>query len=134
MCYNWYTRIDIIRTLRGDIRQREALVSFLVIDHDLQVIIEDINSIDERLNDVAAEERIGAVAFGELMKEEKNAVPVEELILRVAHHLDRGAEIFGSIFEILQHGGGGRIPDAGGDSVIDVLDLLLCILIFCFHG
>ena len=67
MCYNWYTRIDIIRTLRGNIRQREALVSFLVIDHDIQMIIEDINSIDERLNDVAAEERIGAIAFCELM-------------------------------------------------------------------
>ena len=134
MCYNWYTRIDIIRTLRGNIRQREALVSFLIVDHDLQMIIKDINGIHKGLDDVPAEERIRAVAFCKLMKEEKNAVFIEKLILRIAHHLDGGAKIFGSIFEILQHGGGGRIPDAGGDGIVNILDLLLCLLIFCFHG
>lgn len=57
MCYNWYTRRNVIRT-RREIRKGEALVAFQVVDDNLQVIIINVDGIDEGLDDVPAEERI----------------------------------------------------------------------------
>ena len=74
MCYGQYTRRKTIRTLRRIIRQgreRINLIAFAVVDHKLQFIIINIDGIDERFDDVPAEERIRAVAFRELAEEEE---------------------------------------------------------------
>ena len=83
MCYGWYTRRDIIRTIRRriirEICERETLVSFTVIDNDLQMIIIDINCIDKGFDNVPAKQGIIPVAFGELLQKEYHTVLIKQL-------------------------------------------------------
>lgn len=79
MCYYWYTRRVIIRTIRGKISKGNTLIAFAVIGDDFQMIIKDIDGINKCFDNVTAEARISAVALCELMQEEKNAVPVDQL-------------------------------------------------------
>ena len=99
------------------------MVSFTVVCDDIQVIIENIDGIDKRFDDVGAEKGIRAVAFCETMKEKNDAVTVKQLRLGLAEGFDGNAEGFGGVFKFFQHGGGGGVPDAGGDRVIYVRDL-----------
>ena len=78
------TRRKTIRTLRRVLRQgreRIDLITFAVINDEFQFIIINIDGIDERFDDVPAEERIRAVSLGELAEEEENTVPVDQLRL-----------------------------------------------------
>ena len=108
MYYCWYTIVVTIRTFRGKIREGDALISFAVIDHQLQVIIIDIDGIDEGFDDVAAEGRIIPVAFSEAMEEEENAVTIHQLGLGEAESFTGDAEVFRIRLQFLQlfHGGG----------------------------
>ena len=56
------------------------------------MIIKNINSIYERFNNMAAEERIGAVAFCKPVKEEKNTIAIYQLRLGISERFDRDAE------------------------------------------
>ena len=47
MCYEQYTRVEFIRTFRGQGFKGNAGVSFQVVDDDFQMIVEDINGIDK---------------------------------------------------------------------------------------
>ena len=67
------------------------------------------------------------------MQEEQDPVLVHELGLGETEGFDRNAEVFGVVFQILQHGGGGSIPDTGCNGVVDVPDFLLCFIVFRFH-
>lgn len=103
MCYNWYTRRNVIRT-RREIRKGEALVPFQVIDDDFQVIIINVDGIDEGLDDVPAEERILPVTFVEPAEEEENTVQVDQLGLGVTERFDGDAEGVSCIFQIAEAG------------------------------
>ena len=120
MCYNWYTRRNVIRTFREGI-QRQALVAFQVIDHDLQMIIINLDGIDEGLDDVPAKERILPVTFVEPAEEEENTVPVDQLGLGVTERFDGDAESFRGVLKFLQLDGSGGVPNPGGDGIIYVL-------------
>ena len=104
MCYEQYTRRNIIRT--GEIRERITLIAFAVIGHEIQVIIKNIYGIHKRFNDVQAEERIVPVAFCKPVEKKQNTVPVQQLSLGVSEGLHRYAQIFGLVFQFFQVGGG----------------------------
>ena len=79
MCYYWYTRRVIIRTIRGEISEGNPLIAFAVIGDDFQMIIKDVDTVYKGIDHMTAEARISAVALCELMQEEENAVPVDQL-------------------------------------------------------
>ena len=97
------------------------------------MVIIYIDGIDECFDNMPAEIWIIAVSGCELMQEEQDPVLVHELGLGETEGFDRNAEVFGIVFQILQHGGGGSIPDAGSNGIIDVPDLLFRFMIFRFH-
>ena len=106
MYHCWYTFTDDIRTIGAGIRiriggkigQGEALIPFAVIGNDIQMIIENIDGIDERIDQVAALAGIVPIAFGNMMQEEQDAIVIHQLGLGLAEHFDGDAEVFRFIF------------------------------------
>ena len=90
MCYEQYTISNVNRTwgIIWEIIQRDALVPFAVIDNQLQVIIINIHGIDERIDDVPAEERIVPISFCEPVEEKQNTVTVQQLGLGITESLN----------------------------------------------
>ena len=135
MYHGWYTIRNVIRT-RRIIRkglQRELLIAFHVVDHQAEVIVVHVNGIHERFDHVPAEERIVPVSLCEPMKEEKDTVPVQQLRLGITEGFHRNPQIFRLVLQGFQAGGGGRVPDPGGDGVVDVIDLLQDLRVLRFH-
>ena len=122
MCYGWYTIFDTIRTRREGLK-RYALIAFHVVGDDLKVIIIKVNSIDKGFDNMPAEGWIRSVSLGELMKEENDAILIKELGLGILQGFDRDAEGLSIILQVFEHGGGGCVPDAGGNGLIYVPDL-----------
>lgn len=83
------------------------MVSFDVIDYDLQMILKNIYSVHKRFNDVAAEERIVPIAFCKPMEEEQNTVAINQLRLGITERFNRDAESIGGILQNFQLCGGG---------------------------
>jgi len=133
MCYGWYTIFDTIRTRRKG-RKRDALIAFHVIGDDLEVIIIKVHGIDEGFDDMAAEGCIRSVSLGELMEEEDNTVFIEKLGLGILQRFDGDAEGLSIVLQVFEHGGGGSVPDTGGDGLIDVADLLQGFGMFGLHS
>ena len=81
MCPTWYTKRYVIRTLISDFFQRYHVISFAVIDNDLQMIVKHKNGIDECSDDTPAEVRIISFPICETAEEKQNPVTVQQLRL-----------------------------------------------------
>ena len=55
------------------------MVSFTIIDDDVQMIIKDINGIHKGFDNMATEQGIVPVAFCKPVKEEQNTITVQKL-------------------------------------------------------
>ena len=106
MYYGWYTKVVIIRTF-GEGFEWVALIAFTVIDHQFEMIIEDVDGIDKSFDDVPAEQRIFPVAFGELLQEENHPITIHQLRLRKAESLTADAEVFGGGLKAMELCDGG---------------------------
>ena len=105
--YNgWYTKVVIIRTF-GKGFKGISLVAFAVVYHQLQMIIEDVDGVDEGFDDMTAEERIFPVAFGELLEEEDHPVAVHQLGLGETEGLTADAEVFSGGLQAMELCDGG---------------------------
>ena len=139
MCRVWYTGGNNIRTrgagirVGGEVGEGETFVTLAIVDDDLQMVVVDVDGIDEGFDHVAAEEGIVPVAFREAVEEEDHAVVIQQLRLGITEGLHGVAEGFRLVLQGLQPGGGGGIPDALGDRVVDVVDLFLHGGVFRLH-
>ena len=122
-----------IRTLRGQVRQRDFAVPLHVIDHDLQVIFINIHGVNERVNNRPAEKRIIPVAGGEAVKEEEDAVAVHELALGIAEGFNGRAEGFRGVLQGLEADGGRGVPDPFRDGVVYIVNLFCDFIVLRHH-
>ena len=87
MYHGWYTGRNTIRTrgtgirirIRGEGFQGKTLVPFAIIGDDVQMIIENIDSIDKGFDNMAPEKGIVSVAFCKPVEEKKHAIMIQQL-------------------------------------------------------
>ena len=87
ICGVWWAKRFTIRTIREAFK-RIAEIAVNVIDHKLEVIVEEINRIDESIDDILPEGGVAAVAIGRVMEEKDHAVVVDQLGFAEGNEVD----------------------------------------------